>query len=631
MTEQAQISVLRYPDSVRLRKEMYLMDKNHALFEIVDNAVDEYSAGYATAIAVAIIGNKVVVEDNGRGIPVTPHPDPEFAGLSQAEVAFTTLHAGGKFGDEKGYQTATGGLHGVGAACVNAVSSEMQLIIYTDGKKYQVDFEKGIIKTPLRVVGEADPDKTGTEVHFILDDEVWEDEQYDYKKIQKRLKQLAYLNPGLFIYFYLDVVDKNGKEIKLEEKYCFEDGLESYMNKLLKSKNSVSGIIHFSGQEDDILMDSAFSYTDGYNQEIYTFCNNISTEAGGDHLTGFKIGVANAVMKYMEENDLKNKTYIEPDDCREGIVGIVSVKVKDPKFEGQGKTKIKMNSVRTAVRRLVETEFYDYLCRNQEEAKKIIDKVLLAAKAREAAKRAREAVKNKQEILESSGLPGKLADCSSKNPEECEIFLVEGDSAGGSAKQARDRRTQAILPVFGKILNVEKTRQDQVLKNQKLQDVLKALGCGIGDKFDISRLRYHKIIIMTDADTDGHHIQCLYLTFFYRYLRELIEKGYVYIAMPPLYRVTKGKIVQYAYDDEELSKLDTEKAVITRYKGLGEMNPDQLWETTMNPETRKLVQITIEDAETADEYFSMLMGDNVGSRKEFIIENADYVDQEMLF
>lgn len=630
MTEQAQISVLRYPDSVRLRKEMYLMDKNHALFEIVDNAVDEYSAGYATAIAVAIIGNKVVVEDNGRGIPVTPHPDPEFAGLSQAEVAFTTLHAGGKFGDEKGYQTVTGGLHGVGAACVNAVSSEMQLIIYTDGKKYQVDFEKGIIKTPLRVVGEVDPDRTGTEVHFILDDEVWEDEQYDYKKIQKRLKQLAYLNPGLFIYFYLDVVDKNGKEIKLEEKYCFEDGLESYMNKLLKSKNPVSGIIHCSGQEDDVLIDSAFSYTDGYNQEIYTFCNNISTEAG-DHLTGFKIGVANAVMKYMEENDLKNKAHIEPDDCREGIVGIVSVKVKDPKFEGQGKTKIKMNSVRTAVRKLVETEFYDYLCRNQEEAKKIINKVLLAAKAREAAKRAREAVKNKQEILESSGLPGKLADCSSKNPEECEIFLVEGDSAGGSAKQARDRRTQAILPVFGKILNVEKTRQDQVLKNQKLQDILKALGCGIGDKFDISRLRYHKIIIMTDADTDGHHIQCLYLTFFYRYLRELIEKGYVYIAMPPLYRVTKGKTVQYAYDDEELSKLDTEKAVITRYKGLGEMNPDQLWETTMNPETRKLVQITIEDAEIADEYFSMLMGDNVGSRKEFIIENADYVDQEMLF
>ena len=624
MTQQAQISVLKFPESVRKRKEMYLTDKNHAVFEIVDNAIDEFSAGYCTAIAVAIVDDQVIVEDNGRGIPVTPHTDPEYKGLSQAEVAYTVLHAGGKFGQKDGYQTATGGLHGVGAACVNAVSDNMQLYIYTGGNKYEIDFEKGHIVENLKVVEEG-LDKTGTTVHFVLDDEIWGDEHFDLKKIRKRVRQLAYLNPGLLIYLYLDTEDKDGKRVKVEETHQYEEGLKSYVEKLLKGKNPVSDIASCMTELEDMEVHLAFAYTDGYSQDIYTFCNNIATEAGGDHLTGFRMGVARAVEKYALENGfIKESSEIESDDTREGIIGVVSIKVKEPKFEGQGKSKIKMNNVRTVVRNVTEEFFLDYLNQDTERAKAIINKVLVAAKARKAAKKARDTARSKQAILDTSGLPGKLADCQSKKPEECEIFIVEGDSAAGSAKQARDRRTQAILPVFGKILNVEKSRIDTVLKSEKIQDVLKALRCGISDTFDIKKLRYHKIIIMSDADVDGAHIQCLNMTLFYRYLRPIIEAGHLYMAVPPLYKVAKGKNVTYCYSDSELEAMDTEGAFVQRYKGLGEMNPGQLWETTMNPETRKLVQITIEDLETAEEYFSLCMGNDIESRRNFIVENAEY-------
>ena len=494
MSTQAQITVLNYPDNVRKRKEMYLTDANHCLFEIVDNCVDEHSAGFATNISVQMTDDCIVVADNGRGIPVTPCKDPDHVGLSQAEVAFTVLHAGGKFGTKSGYQTATGGLHGVGASCVNAVSEFLHLEIHCDGQAHAIDFAKGLITEKLHVLGPSEA--TGTIVQFKLDKEIWKEEVFDVKKIQKRLRQLAYLNPGLEISFASTMDEAN-----IEETYCFPDGLKSYANRVLQGKTVISDIFHSHVNENDIDVAFAYAYTDGFSTELISFCNNIATEAGGDHQIGFYAGVSKAIERYgLEAGLMKTANDITAEDSREGLVGIISVKVKEPKFEGQGKSKIKMPEVRGVVKKIVEDYFFDALCQDDTKGKAILDQVMLAAKARSAAKRARDAVRKTKEAFDTSGLSGKLSDCQSRNAEESEIFLVEGDSAGGSARQGRDRKTQAILPVFGKILNVEKSRIDKVVASPKIMEIVKSLRCGIGPDFDLKKLRYHKIVLLADAD-----------------------------------------------------------------------------------------------------------------------------------
>ena len=621
MSTQAQITVLNYPDNVRKRKEMYLTDANHCLFEIVDNCVDEHSAGFATNISVQMTDDCIVVADNGRGIPVTPCKDPDHVGLSQAEVAFTVLHAGGKFGTKSGYQTATGGLHGVGASCVNAVSEFLHLEIHCDGQAHAIDFAKGLITEKLHVLGPSEA--TGTIVQFKLDKEIWKEEVFDVKKIQKRLRQLAYLNPGLEISFASTMDEAN-----IEETYCFPDGLKSYANRVLQGKTVISDIFHSHVNENDIDVAFAYAYTDGFSTELISFCNNIATEAGGDHQIGFYAGVSKAIERYgLEAGLMKTANDITAEDSREGLVGIISVKVKEPKFEGQGKSKIKMPEVRGVVKKIVEDYFFDALCQDDTKGKAILDQVMLAAKARSAAKRARDAVRKTKEAFDTSGLSGKLSDCQSRNAEESEIFLVEGDSAGGSARQGRDRKTQAILPVFGKILNVEKSRIDKVVASPKIMEIVKSLRCGIGPDFDLKKLRYHKIVLLADADEDGGHIQSLIITFFYRYMRELIDNGYLYAAVPPLYKVAKGKEITYLYSREELEATDTTGCNVQRYKGLGEMNPEQLWDTTMNPQTRKLIQIVIEDAEASEIYLSTCMGDDVATRYQFIMDSLSGQDE----
>lgn len=622
--EQAQIMHLDYPENVRKRKEMYIEDPNQMISEIVDNSVDEFSAGNCTAIAVAIVGKTITVQDNGSGIPITIPKDEstrnKYPGLCQAEIAYTSLHSGGKFGGEGQYKTSTGGLHGVGAACVNALAKSTILTIKTGGKKYQINFERGKIIEGVRVIEEGlDLEDTGTTATFELDEEMWGDAWINFKKLNKRLQQLSYLNPGLTIYYYLDTVDSEGKEIKLEETYYQENGILDYVNKLISKKKALTKITGTTSVVDDVEVSIALAYTDSYSEEIYQFCNNISTEEGGDHLTGFKSGVSKAINDYMEREKISLK--IESDDTREGLVSIISVKVKEPRFKGQSKSKLDMPNVRNAVKKVTEEWLIEFMDKNPDQSKIIISKIEEAAKAREAAKKARENSRKTKSLIES-GLPEGLADCSDDNPENIEIFFVEGDSAGGSAKQGRDKVTQAILPVFGKIRNVEKSRLSQVLGDLKIKIILRALGCGIGEEFDIKKLRYHKIIILADADIDGKHINTLYFTFFYRYLRPIVEAGYLYVGMPPLYKVTKGKQITYLYSKEELDAFDTTGATIQRYKGLGEMNPEQLWETTLNPETRTLQQVTIEDLEALEDIISICMSEDVAPRKQFIIENA---------
>ena len=632
--EQAQISVLEFPDCVRKRKGMYLTSPDQCVFEIVDNAVDEFAAGRCNKIEVKISNEQVSISDNGGGIPITPSKDPGYEGKPQAEVAMTVLHAGGKFlsaGKEGAYKTSTGGMNGVGASCVNAVSTDFKLEIKTDGKKYGLDFKKGITVKPLYEIGTIPKKDHGTVVSFTLDKEIWNSEWYDFGHIRKRLKQLAYLNPGLSIMISFDTHDAEGKAVKFEGEYNFPEGLTGYINEIIENKERlnepelITGKIEHSKNK-QISVDACFVYTTDYSSDIRSFVNNVGTEYGGDHENGFRLGIADAVKKYALENKMvKDAKALTNDDCVEGMQAIISVKLLDPNFEGQGKGKLRMPEVKTVIKKFIEEQTYDFLMKNYDRSKTIIEKTLLAAKAREDARKARNAARASKAVSVGGNVPD-LASCSSKKPEECEIYLVEGDSAGGSAKQARDRKYQAILPIFGKILNAGKATFEKVIDSGKLADMVKALGCGIGKEFNMEKLRYHKIILMADADSDGAHIQCLHMTNFYKTMKPLIEAGYVYAACPPLYKVSrkKGKKeeVTYLYTADELKEFNTENATVQRYKGLGEMSPEQLWDTTMNPETRKLIQIQLneENAEDTEDTVELLMGKDTNQRREFLLE-----------
>lgn len=614
---QAQIETLDFPYCVRLRRGMYISNRNQAVTEIIDNSVDEKFAGFCDTIAVVIQDDIITIQDNGRGIPVTPSSKkPE---MSQVEEAFTTLHAGGKFGKANGYSKKTSGMNGVGGSCVQALSEWMNIYVQTDNKKYEINFAKGFCIEKVREVELDDEYERGTTVQFKLDEEIWADsDPLNVKALKRRVKQIAYLNPGLTMYMY---VDRDGEQ--WEETFMYPEGLKSYVEELTAKKKRLTDVIGMSTTLNDIDIEIGMTYTDSYNDELYTFCNNMATVDHGDHLTGFTMGLTSAIKSYMD--NYKITFECKSEDIREGLVGVVSVRVGDPIFEGQAKTKLKMMSVRSAVKNVTEQAILDYLDKNPEIAKSILAKIEQASKARIAAAKARETARKTKSIVE--GNPAKLADCSSKKPEECELWLVEGDSAGGSAKQGRDRRTQAILPVFGKINNVEKSRLADVLKNQKLNEVVKAGKFGIGEDFDLTKSRYHKYIISADADVDGFHITCLWITYYFRYLRPIIEAGWLYIAMPPLFKIVKGKKIYYAYSDEERDAMVAELGGadnIQRYKGLGEMNPEQLWETTMNPENRRLIQVTIEDAEAAEAAISLCMSEDSSARKEWIMENALY-------
>ncbi|EEA84245.1 DNA topoisomerase (ATP-hydrolyzing) subunit B [Peptacetobacter hiranonis] len=621
----SQIQVLEGLEAVRKRPGMYIGSTgprglHHLVYEVVDNSIDEALAGNCSKIYVAINADgSITVEDDGRGIPVEVHPK---TGLSTLETVLTVLHAGGKFGGG-GYKVS-GGLHGVGVSVVNALSEWLVAEVHRDGKAYRQEYKKGNPQTKLEVVGESD--HTGTIISFMPDAEVFDEIEFSFDTLEYRLRELSFLNKGIKIIFE----DKREGKEKYRD-FHYTGGLVEYVKFLNKSRTGIhEDIVYIDKKVDDCLVEIAMQYTDGYTENIYSFANNINTHEGGSHLAGFKAALTKTINEYAKRNGaLKDKdSNLSGEDIREGLTAVVSVKLPDPQFEGQTKTKLGNTFMRGIVDGVTVEELGSFLEENPNTAKVIVDKALRAQRAREAAKRARELTRRKS-VLESTSLPGKLADCSEKDPSKSEIFLVEGDSAGGSAKQGRDRNTQAILPLRGKILNVEKSRLDKILASDEIKNMITAYGCGIGNDFDLEKARYHKIIIMTDADVDGAHIRTLLLTFFFRYMRPLIEEGYVYAAQPPLYKVTKQKKEYYVYSDKELDDLLNEigrdKYDIQRYKGLGEMNPEQLWDTTMNPETRTLLQVTIEDAAIADEIFSMLMGDKVAPRREFIQENAKYV------
>lgn len=621
----SQIQVLEGLEAVRKRPGMYIGSTgprglHHLVYEVVDNSIDEALAGNCSKIYVAINADgSITVEDDGRGIPVEVHPK---TGLSTLETVLTVLHAGGKFGGG-GYKVS-GGLHGVGVSVVNALSEWLVAEVHRDGKAYRQEYKKGNPQTKLEVVGESD--HTGTIISFMPDAEIFDEIEFSFDTLEYRLRELSFLNKGIKIIFE----DKREGKEKYRD-FHYTGGLVEYVKFLNKSRTGIhEDIVYIDKKVDDCLVEIAMQYTDGYTENIYSFANNINTHEGGSHLAGFKAALTKTINEYAKRNGaLKDKdSNLSGEDIREGLTAVVSVKLPDPQFEGQTKTKLGNTFMRGIVDGVTVEELGSFLEENPNTAKVIVDKALRAQRAREAAKRARELTRRKS-VLESTSLPGKLADCSEKDPSKSEKFLVEGDSAGGSAKQGRDRNTQAILPLRGKILNVEKSRLDKILASDEIKNMITAYGCGIGNDFDLEKARYHKIIIMTDADVDGAHIRTLLLTFFFRYMRPLIEEGYVYAAQPPLYKVTKQKKEYYVYSDKELDDLLNEigrdKYDIQRYKGLGEMNPEQLWDTTMNPETRTLLQVTIEDAAIADEIFSMLMGDKVAPRREFIQENAKYV------
>ena len=627
-----QIQVLEGLEAVRKRPGMYIgsvsvRGLHHLVYEIVDNSVDEALAGYCKNINVVIEpGNIISVEDDGRGIPVEKHKK---TGLSAAETVYTVLHAGGKFGGDSGYKVS-GGLHGVGASVVNALSEWTEVTIQRDGGIFQMAFERGKTVKPLTRIG--DSKKTGTKVRFYADDTIFETLEYEYEVLEKRFREMAFLTKGLRI-----TIEDLREETPKKAEFCFEGGLKSFVEYLNKNKESLhQQPIYIEKLNGDIPVEISIQYTTAYNENIYSFVNNINTIEGGTHLEGFKRSLTKVFNDYARShNILKEKdANLQGEDIREGITAVISVKVKEPQFEGQTKTKLGNSEVTGVVQSIVNEALSTFLEENPSVAKAVLEKCISASRAREAARKARELVRRKT-ALEGSTLPGKLADCSSKNAEECEIYIVEGDSAGGSAKQGRDRKFQAILPLWGKMLNVEKSRADKIYNNDKLQPVILAVGAGIGSDFDITKIRYGKVIIMADADVDGAHIRTLLLTFFFRYMRPLIENGNVFLAQPPLYKLSKkGMEDVYCYTDDDLTVafkeleqkgIPRDQLGIQRYKGLGEMNPEQLWETTMNPETRVLVKVTLDDAISADETFSLLMGDEVNPRREFIEKNAKYV------
>ena len=628
------IQVLEGLEAVRKRPAMYIGDigekgLHHLVYEVVDNSIDEALAGYCTDIKVIIHpDNSIEVQDNGRGIPVDLH---EKEGKSALEVVLTVLHAGGKF--DKGSYKVSGGLHGVGVSCVNALSTSLKAIVHRGGKIYAMDFSRGVPTTELRTVGTTD--RTGTTVIFKPDETIFTVTEYQFKILSNRLRELAFLNAGIRLTLIDErVLDEAGAP--LTEEYYSETGLEEFARYIDRSKEHlIEDVIHIITEKQGIPVEVAMTYNTSYNENVYSYVNNINTIEGGTHLAGFRRGLTRTLKKYATDSKLLDKIKVEitGDDFREGLTAVVSIKVAEPQFEGQTKTKLGNNEVMGAVDVAVSEALEIYLEEHPKEAKVIVDKVILAATARQAARKAREMVQRKSP-LSGGGLPGKLADCSSKDPALSELFLVEGDSAGGTAKQGRDREYQAILPLRGKILNVEKAMQHKVLESEEIRNIYTALGVTIGTEEDskalnLSKLRYHKIVIMTDADVDGSHIATLILTFFFRNMRSLIENGYVYIATPPLYLCTRGKEREYCWTEQQRQAFverfgggDEKRVHVQRYKGLGEMNEEQLWETTMNPENRTLRKITIENAAEADAIFSMLMGDEVGPRREFIEANA---------
>ncbi|MBQ6842552.1 MAG: DNA topoisomerase (ATP-hydrolyzing) subunit B [Firmicutes bacterium] len=619
-----QIQILEGLEGVRRRPGMYIGSTgprglHHLVYEIVDNSIDEALAGYCTHVEVVIHeDNSITVVDNGRGIPVGIHAK---TGKSAVEAALTMLHAGGKFGGG-GYKVS-GGLHGVGVSVVNALSEWLEVIVKQNGFVYQQEYKRGKPQYDLRQIGLADT--TGTTVTFKPDPEVFEETVYSAETLTARLRELAFLNKGIKITL------RDERDNK-ETTFCYDGGVTDYVRYLNDNKDTMHPVIYFSGEKDRVQVEVAMQYTTNYTETVFSYVNNIHTHEGGTHETGYKIALTRVMTDYIRKNAPKKDTghNLTGDDVREGLTAVISVKVEEPQFEGQTKTKLGNTEVRGIVDSITAEGMSTFLEENPSQAKKIVDKTLQAFRAREAARKARELTRRKS-VLEGNSLPGKLADCSMKDPALSELFLVEGDSAGGSAMDGRDRRTQAILPLRGKIINVEKAREDRVLGNEEIRAMITAMGTGYGREFDISKARYHKLILMTDADVDGAHIRTLLLTFLFRYMRPLIENGYVYLACPPLYRVRnkRAKDVHYMYNDAELERFFIDKNRdqydTSRYKGLGEMNPDQLWETTMNPENRTLLRVGLEDAALAEHIFTVLMGDKVEPRREFIQENAVFV------
>jgi DNA gyrase subunit B len=622
----SKITVLEGLEAVRKRPGMYIGSTSqsglhHLVYEIVDNSIDEALAGFCNEISVSLnTDGSVTVIDNGRGAPVDIHPKYNKPAL---DVIFTVLHAGGKF-DNDAYKIS-GGLHGVGASVVNALSKSLIVEVKKNGTRYRMTFDHGK-GGPLEKLGDCGTE-TGTKVTFFADETIFETTKYEFDILSSRLRELAFLNKGLKI----SIADEEKQQ---RHDFFYEGGIISFVDYLNKSKTALTETIFFEGVKNNITAEIAMAYNDGYSETVFSFANNINTIEGGTHLTGFKNALSRVITKYANDNNLsKDKDIkIEGSDIREGLTAVISVKIPNPEFEGQTKTKLGNSEVRTIVESIVNEKLWNFLEERPATAKLVIEKCVLASRAREAARKARDLTRRKS-VLESGSLPGKLADCQERDPAKCELFVVEGDSAGGSAKMGRDRKIQAILPLKGKILNVEKSRLDKILSSAEIRIIICALGSGIGEDFDIKKLRYHKIILLADSDVDGQHITCLGLTLFFRYMRPIIEQGYLYIAMPPLYLVKKGNKKWYVQNDEEkdklLAEIGKEGIIVQRYKGLGEMNPEQLWATTLDPANRQLKKVVIQDFVESDEAFSVLMGDNVEPRKKFIIENSKLADLDI--